>query len=254
MYIYKTTNIINGKIYVGKKEAEKFDPTYFGSGKLIKQSIIKKGSTDHLICEVLEYCDSSNINEREMYWIDHYKNLEVEMYNLAGGGTGGNTLQYYSDSEREEVYKKRSEKRIGTKLSDTTRKNMSESAKKRAKDKPHTIPDNSGRIFSEGGYKNMCDAAMKRRGEITITNGYIEKKILQTDQAPEGWWRGRSFEVKEKILVGSKKTISPESNEKRSKTLTGNICYTNGSKTVRIKPGQTPPEGWWKGMTKRKRK
>jgi len=37
MYIYKTTNLINGKIYVGQTTIE--DPNYLGSGLLIMKAI-----------------------------------------------------------------------------------------------------------------------------------------------------------------------------------------------------------------------
>lgn len=38
-YIYKTTNILNNKIYIGKHSSNTYDPTYFGSGKILKQAI-----------------------------------------------------------------------------------------------------------------------------------------------------------------------------------------------------------------------
>lgn len=37
-YIYKTTNKINGKIYVGLHKKSFFDESYKGSGKLISQA------------------------------------------------------------------------------------------------------------------------------------------------------------------------------------------------------------------------
>lgn len=43
-YIYKTTNLLNGKIYVGKHEATKFEPSkYIGSGKILKLAVAKDG-------------------------------------------------------------------------------------------------------------------------------------------------------------------------------------------------------------------
>jgi len=41
MIIYKTTNIINGKIYVGKDESN--NPAYLGSGYALKPAIKKYG-------------------------------------------------------------------------------------------------------------------------------------------------------------------------------------------------------------------
>lgn len=34
-YIYKTTNLINQKYYIGQKKGL-FDPNYFGSGKVLR--------------------------------------------------------------------------------------------------------------------------------------------------------------------------------------------------------------------------
>jgi len=42
MIIYKTTNLINNKIYVGKHNTSANDG-YLGSGKLIKQAVKKYG-------------------------------------------------------------------------------------------------------------------------------------------------------------------------------------------------------------------
>lgn len=37
MVIYKTTNLINGKVYIGKDSND--DPKYLGSGKILKLAI-----------------------------------------------------------------------------------------------------------------------------------------------------------------------------------------------------------------------
>ena len=43
MIIYKTTNLINGKIYIGRATGIRVKNNYFGSGKLLKRAIIKYG-------------------------------------------------------------------------------------------------------------------------------------------------------------------------------------------------------------------
>ena len=42
-YIYLTTNLINGRVYVGKHKSSKYDSSYYGSGKAIKNALKKYG-------------------------------------------------------------------------------------------------------------------------------------------------------------------------------------------------------------------
>lgn len=87
MIIYKTTNLKNGKIYIGKDK--KNNPKYFGSGVLLKNSIQKYGR-ENFEKVILEFCnDESHLNEKEIFWIEFYgsNNLEIG-YNLTVGGDG----------------------------------------------------------------------------------------------------------------------------------------------------------------------
>jgi len=54
MEIYKTTNKINGKIYIGKDTTS--NPQYLGSGKLIKRAILKYG-VENFTKEILDQTD-----------------------------------------------------------------------------------------------------------------------------------------------------------------------------------------------------
>jgi len=104
-YIYKTTNILNGTIYIGKKKGN-FDETYKGSGRYLRNALSKYGSENFSV-EVIEYCeDLPRQNEREVYWIGYYSGLGVKMYNISRGGDGGDTYFMLSKEDR----KKRCEK------------------------------------------------------------------------------------------------------------------------------------------------
>jgi|694.fasta_scaffold32799_9 hypothetical protein len=93
MYIYKITNTINGRWYIGKTNGQ--DPNYMGSGKLLKQAYKKYGQ-ENFVKEVLETCTSEQeLNLREQHWIQESGALSDPLsYNLAEGGGGGDLSKF----------------------------------------------------------------------------------------------------------------------------------------------------------------
>jgi putative endonuclease segB len=93
-YIYKTTNNINGKIYIGKKHSSSFIKDYYGSGKLINRAIDKYG-IENFSVEIIEECETlEELNLKEKYYIKHLEsNYKLgKGYNIASGGDGGNII------------------------------------------------------------------------------------------------------------------------------------------------------------------
>lgn len=88
-YIYKTTNKINNKIYIGQHAKSSWDASYFGSGLLLRYAV-KKYGINNFSCELLEWCEDANkLNEREIYWIKHYNSMDPLIgYNMTEGGHG----------------------------------------------------------------------------------------------------------------------------------------------------------------------
>jgi group I intron endonuclease len=88
MIIYKTTNKLNGKIYIGQDKNN--NPYYFGSGKKLQSAIHKYGK-ENFTKEVLEECtDENHMNEREIYWISFYNSKDRKLgYNISEGGKEG---------------------------------------------------------------------------------------------------------------------------------------------------------------------
>lgn len=103
-YIYKTTNNVNGKIYVGKKESPIFDQSYYGSGKILK-SVISKYGVGSLTTEVIEFCETREIlNQRERFWIKSFDCFTPKGYNISEGGDWGDVLTHHP--EREQIIEK----------------------------------------------------------------------------------------------------------------------------------------------------
>lgn len=104
MIIYKTTNLINNKFYVGKDKHN--NPFYLGSGKILKEAIKKYGK-ENFLKEVLEICETiEEMNERESFWIQKLNATNIG-YNIALGGEGGDTIS--NNPRKDEISKKHSE-------------------------------------------------------------------------------------------------------------------------------------------------
>ena len=129
MIIYKTTNLINGKFYVGKNSTN--NPEYLGSGLLLIRAIKKYGK-ENFNKEILEHCESlSELDEREKYWIK-ILNAQEEGYNIAEGGSGGKTTKEpwnKGKTENPESTAKRIASLTGRKQSEETKLKRIESLK-----------------------------------------------------------------------------------------------------------------------------
>jgi len=106
--IYKITNP-NGKIYIGKsKDIEyRFIQYYLLDKRVIGIKLfnsLQKYGWDNHIFEIIEECDKTQLNEREIYWIQQCGSVENGL-NLKYGGDGGD----WSD----ELKQKASINRIG---------------------------------------------------------------------------------------------------------------------------------------------
>lgn len=107
-YIYKITNLINNKIYIGqvynKSIKARFirhcDSANKTSKSYLARAIYKYGKENFKVEQIEECYSISELNEREKYWIAYYNSTNGEIgYNLTPGGEGGNT--YLCKSEKE---------------------------------------------------------------------------------------------------------------------------------------------------------
>lgn len=231
MIIYKTTNLVNGKFYIGKDE--KNNPKYLGSGKILKLSI-KKYGLENFKKEIIEFCNSrKELNKQEKYWIQTLSATTLG-YNIAEGGTGGktkfNTTPVFQFEKNGSLIKKWN--------------SAIEAAKELKLDDSAIIKVCKGKLFSCGGWVWSYDNVIKEyKDPRTIEilqydkNGYlikswpsiaeIKKKLNINDRhiqitldnpskTAKGFiWLRKTNEIKNKIEVPKSKYFNNKNAKKK---------------------------------------
>jgi group I intron endonuclease len=95
MIIYKSTNKINGKVYIGqttqtleKRIKGHIKESRIDNNRPFMLSINKYGS-DNFTFEIIDTSNNiDELNEKEIYWIDFYNSISPNGYNITGGGQG----------------------------------------------------------------------------------------------------------------------------------------------------------------------
>ena len=193
-YIYKTTNLVNNKIYIGQHRGAYLDENYLGSGKLLAAAINKYGK-ESFKCELLELCaDKMALDQKEKEYIKKYNSQNNEIgYNISEGGQGGDlgpvARSHISESLRGipkslEHRKKLSEANKGKRLPESQKEKISKG--------------NKGKILSAETKEKMSVSAKKlshhnyktNKGKVVVTNGFEIKYIDKQSSLPEGYIYG----------------------------------------------------------------
>ena len=232
-YVYKITNTINNKIYIGLHKTNNINDGYFGSGSLLKKAIQKYGKINFQL-EILYFCN----NEQQM--LDKEREL-IREYNSTDKTIGYNIMPGQGNySLTEEGRKKISETNKGKKLSQShidklktprteqVKQNMKEAQKLRRLELPplkwyhNPLTNESKQIPLNSPVPNSW---IEGRGKINSpkTINISEKSRINRSNA------NKSIEKRNKISNTLKgHTTSQETKHKISKTLktkheTGNI-------------------------------
>lgn len=155
--VYKITNLLDGKFYIGKHQTKKLDDGYFGSGKRLKYAIAKHGIENFKkeILEVHQTEEAMNAAEARLVV------LSENSYNLCSGGNGG--FGYINATitpeKRLEISKKG-----GQNFSEYQRKKFSENAQKRLDSLRKSLKENGRKAVVPTliAKKNMSEAAKRR--------------------------------------------------------------------------------------------
>ncbi len=190
--IYKITNRLNNKFYVGKHKTENKDDGYFGSGVLIERAVAKHGR-ENFVKEILfELPTEEDMNQKEADIVDEEFVARDDTYNLMAGGQGGGStnwdkgrakyIKLLDDPEFQERFhqslllKWEKMKSSGYKSNWIGRKHTEETIRKMREAK----------IGKYNGKKNPV------YGKHWITDGTTSKMVDRDIPTPTGWRKGRA--------------------------------------------------------------
>jgi hypothetical protein len=191
-YIYKTTNLLSGKYYIGMHSTDNLEDGYLGSGTYLRRSINKHGKENHSI-EILEFLNSrEELAARESEIVTLQEIAKKECMNLKVGGRGGidSTMRQLSKEKRDWLRDNDSS------WNAAAGERVSQGLKRSYQSRPGNF---TGKTHSLATIEKMKQVAKGRGvgnqnsqyGTCWITNGSLNKKIKKTDPIPEEWYKGR---------------------------------------------------------------
>jgi len=242
-FVYLTTNLINGKHYLGKHSTSNLKDRYLGSGKIISQAIKKHGNKNFKCKVLMQFSNEVDAYRAERLLGVIWKVRENKnFYNLTDCGTGALSCKRSPESvakgadkirgkkQPPELIEKRIRSRIennsfiwkqeakdrfsqkmkGKVLSEETKRRMSKSKK--------------GRTFSDETLKKLSEASKKWHKEF----GHSQESKNKISKANKG--RIATTETKEKMKESAKlriKLICPYCDRELDK---GNYVKLHGEK------------------------
>lgn len=252
-FVYLTTNLINGKQYVGSHSSEDINDGYIGSGRYFLRSV-KKYGRENFKREILKECE--NIGEArllEELYIKEYNTLQPNGYNISPTGGCSHQGGRLSKEHREKIRSSLSGKKY-------TKERIEKAAKghigfkhtEESKDK--ISKGNKGKIVSEetkerikrnniGKHNHQGPWTGKRRDENT------KQKIKEALKGQKSPMKGKnhSKKTKEKISESNKglqtwigKNHSSESKNMISEKLKG----TKQSEETKRKRSESMKKVW----------
>ena len=202
-YIYKITNLLNGKIYIGQHSTDNLDDYYMGSGVMLHKAF-KKHGIDNFKKEILRFVNTKEDLDDLERWLVYPEFVKSgDNYNVALGGNGvsGENNPMYGKHHSEETRKKLSESNKGRHPSEETKRKISESQKGKhhseetlkkmsESHKGKHLSEETRKKLSEShrGSKNGNFGIGNQKGKKWYNNGVVNK--LSFDK-PEGFTEGK---------------------------------------------------------------
>ena len=211
-YIYRITNKVNGKTYIGQHEYRKLNDNYMGSGKRLWEAYRKYGLENfekQILVFNISKKEHADLLEKTFIASEREKIGIRNCYNISDGGNGGNL--------GEEVNKKISEAMKGK------------------------TPWNKGKHckpLTEEHKRKLSEANKgKKRGPLSEEH---KRKLSEAHKGKPAWNKGKSG------------YLSEEHKRKLSESCKGKPAWNSGKKMSEelVKKNSDSHKGqipWWKG-------
>lgn len=193
--IYKTTNLFNGKFYIGMHQTTDPNDDYLGSGKLIGRAIEKYGR-ENFSKEVLYVFDNEKdmiSKEAEIVTDKFLEENTKECYNLISGGKGGfgyanktgksknlfnkdNALKYSKKASERKKWLWENDQEWSEKYKDSLRKGYNSKGITSATEKAKKTNLGSKFIHKDGVVKKAKDEELKK----CLNDGWHLGKLIKT--------------------------------------------------------------------------
>jgi hypothetical protein len=202
--VYKVTNKINGKVYIGTHKTNDLDDDYMGSGKYLKYSQNKHGM-ENFEKEILHVFDNpEEMFAKEKELVNEEFIAETNTYNLKIGGFGG--WDFINTSENIDFVARNTQNCVAGGVA--AQKNITSDERSRRNKlgwaNGNRKPNFRGKTHSEETKHKMSETAKERLKDPTKNSQYgsiwiysLEEqrciKIKKDDDIPEGWLKGRKM-------------------------------------------------------------
>lgn len=204
-FIYKTTNLLSGKYYIGMHSTYNLNDGYMGSGDRLRRSLKKYGIENHKV-EILEFVSSrEELKKREEEIVNLNEIAKEKCLNLRVGGTGGFSIEQQKlnnkkSLERQKKLKENNPEWVAKKSKKVSESNLQQ-YESGLREKKHFF-DWTGKQLDEETKKKIGIAnSVKQKGEKNsqfgtcwITKDETNKKIKKEELdnfIKQGWMKGR---------------------------------------------------------------
>lgn len=199
-YLYRITNTVNGKIYVGVHKTKNLNDGYMGSGTSLLRAQ-KKYGIEHFVKDILEWFSSKDeMFAREKELVTEEFALRADVYNIIPGGHGSWDAARAHQKKTGwciEDYNRRVRELRDTNLEEyltvvRTRTNN-------GREKALTAAAREKKRETYARTKHSQGKNNSQYGKMWITNNIADKKISKDEIVPEGWRKGRNPSCSKKI-------------------------------------------------------